>query len=209
MVLYSEVCRLYRQGIVMPYACCEVHRCADRQFIHLCCCAAGLLCVRSWWMGCASCLTSPFPSSSSTPLSKSSMSPSWRIQNQRRCLALRKRRPTFAFTFLFSLLTSFQEMDSSAVLEKWGTRHHVSLNLWFDLHSSKALHCCFQKQQGHVFCLLFMEACLYAGTDWLSSSVSQRVARGQLEHPTTQYPLWYICLERRHEKMLDFRSVEG
>ena len=31
-----------------------------------------------------------------------------------------------------------------------------------------------------TLCLLSKEACLYTGADWLSSSVSQRVARGQL-----------------------------
>ena len=31
-----------------------------------------------------------------------------------------------------------------------------------------------------LFCLVSEEACLYVGADWLSSSVSQSVVRGQL-----------------------------
>ena len=38
----------------------------------------------------------------------------------------------------------------------------------------------FENSTATCFCLLSNEACLYAGTDLLSSSVSQRVARGQL-----------------------------
>ena len=70
--------------------------------------------------------------------------------------------------------------DSSVHLNKRGKQNQVSSRSRFDLHSPKAFYRCFRKQYGHVLCLLFKEACLYASTDWLSSSVNQRLARCQL-----------------------------
>ena len=77
-------------------------------------------------------------------------------------------------------LTSRLETDSSAHLDKRSEQHLLSSNSWFILHIPKALHRCFRKQHGHVFCLQSEKACLYASADWLSPSVSQRVARGPL-----------------------------
>ena len=79
-----------------------------------------------------------------------------------------------------SQLNSLQETDSSADVFKRTKQHHVNSNSRFDLHSPKARCRCFRKQHGHVFCLLSKEACLYAGADCLSSTVSQRVARSPL-----------------------------
>ena len=39
-----------------------------------------------------------------------------------------------------------------------------------------------------VHALFSKEVCLYAGADWLSSSVSQRVVKGQLDHVTLYVP---------------------
>ena len=43
------------------------------------------------------------------------------------------------------------------------------------------LRCCvpLSVEHGHVFSLLSKEACFYAGAEWLSSYVSQKVARDQ------------------------------
>ena len=49
--------------------------------------------------------------------------------------------------------TRRQEPDSSAHLDKHSKQHHVRSNSHFDLLSSKSLHLCFRKQQGHMLCL--------------------------------------------------------
>ena len=52
------------------------------------------------------------------------------------------------------------------------------------------------------FCLLSKEACLYAGADWLSSSVSHRVARGQWYGRVFRFYGWYFrenMLARKRE----------
>ena len=77
-------------------------------------------------------------------------------------------------------LTSRQETDDSAHLDKRSKEHHVSWNSRFDLHSLKVFDGCFRKQHGHEFRLLFEETRFHAGSDWISSPVIQKVARGQL-----------------------------
>lgn len=72
-------------------------------------------------------------------------------------------------------MTSGQETDSFAHLDKRGKQHCMSLNSRFDLHSPKALLCCSWKQHSHMFCVLSEETCLYVSADW-----HQNVARGQL-----------------------------
>ena len=68
---------------------------------------------------------------------------------------------------------------------KWAelsvNKHRVSWNSRFDLYSTKALLPLFSKKTRPraLFTLVFKEACFYAGADWLSSSVSQKVASGQ------------------------------
>ena len=88
--------------------------------------------------------------------------------------------------YIFRNVTDFSP-DSSAHLDKWSKHHHVRSNSRFDLHSPQTLYSCFRKQHGHVFCLRYNctwpvkgSVSKYAGADWLSSSVSQTVTRGQL-----------------------------
>ena len=52
-------------------------------------------------------------------------------------------------------LTSRQETDSSAHLDKLSEQHHVSPNSRFDLHSPTTLYPCLRKQHGYVLCLHF------------------------------------------------------
>ena len=87
-------------------------------------------------------------------------------------------RRTVQFQEMSFWLKSRQQTDSSAHLGKLSRQHYGSWNSQFDLHGPKALHCCFPKRHGHVFYLLSKEACLFAGTHWINSSVSQRVAKG-------------------------------
>ena len=63
-------------------------------------------------------------------------------------------------------------------------------NSLFYLHSRKMLYCRFRKQRSHMLCLHSSdswttpqpkEVCLYTNTDWLSSSVNQKVARGRFQ----------------------------
>lgn len=71
------------------------------------------------------------------------------------------------------------EVDSSAYINKQSQQRHARSNSRFDLLNPKALHSChwFWKQHSRVFCLLSTVVCLLAGTDWLSSSVIQRVSK--------------------------------
>ena len=82
-------------------------------------------------------------------------------------------------------LTSRQETDSSAHLDKRSKQHHVSANPRFDLHSPKNASLLFSKDNTATrFCRLCKEVCLlYAGADWLSSAVNQRVARHTPRQP--------------------------
>ena len=57
---------------------------------------------------------------------------------------------TWDLQFLQHQLTSRQETDSSAHLDKRSKEYHVILNSRFDLHSPEALYCCFRKQHGLV-----------------------------------------------------------
>ena len=50
-------------------------------------------------------------------------------------------------------LSSRQEADSSAHLNKRSRQHQVSSNFRFDQHSPMAVYRCFRKLHGHVFCL--------------------------------------------------------
>ena len=77
------------------------------------------------------------------------------------------------------MLTSGLETNSSNHSNERSKQHHLRSNSLLDLHSPKALHYHFRKQHRHAFCLLSQEACWYAGADWLSSFVSQRVATGR------------------------------
>ena len=82
----------------------------------------------------------------------------------------------------------------SAHLDERSKHHHVSLKSRFNQRSPEALYRCFRKtlRPRALFTLqwyfdnppdcLRNRLSLYAGADWLSSSVSQRVARGQLGH---------------------------
>ena len=81
----------------------------------------------------------------------------------------------------FNRLLSRIETESSAHLDKRSKQHHVSWNSRFDLHSPTAVHVVFENHIAMFFDytkrILSKEACLYADDDWLSSSVSQRLAR--------------------------------
>ena len=50
-----------------------------------------------------------------------------------------------------------------------------------------------------VFFILSKEACLYAGADWLSPSVSQRVARSFFTRDCNEAKLPQKCLKRPSE----------
>ena len=53
--------------------------------------------------------------------------------------------------------------------------NHVRSNSRFDFHSpQKRFIVVFENNTARCFCLLSMEACLYEGADWLSSSVTER-----------------------------------
>ena len=65
-------------------------------------------------------------------------------------------------TPLFSSLTFRRETDSFAHIDMRSKQHHLSLNSRFDLHSPRALQCCFRKQHSRMFCLLSKEACRFA-----------------------------------------------
>lgn len=80
-------------------------------------------------------------------------------------------------------LTLRQETGSSTHWNKWSEQHHVSFNstVWSARPQSsfplflKTLPCAL-----FTLCSLSGKAYLYTGADWLGSSVSQRVVRGQL-----------------------------
>ena len=67
-------------------------------------------------------------------------------------------------------LTCRLEVDDFVHCDERSKQHHVSSYSRFDLHNPNALHCYFRKQHSPVFSLL--EAFLYSGDGWLSSSVS-------------------------------------
>ena len=89
-------------------------------------------------------------------------------------------------------LTSRQETDSPAYLDKRSKIHHVTSYSRLVLHSPKALYRCLPRQHGHVPCFVYTtmvlgqpawvskEAYLYANAYWLSLSVGQKVARDHL-----------------------------
>ena len=54
-------------------------------------------------------------------------------------------------------------------------QHHVSFSSRFDLHSPKALHCCFRKQYGRVLCSHFVCRLRRRGADWLRSKTHKRL----------------------------------
>ena len=96
--------------------------------------------------------------------------------------------PAWAHGNVFWQLISGQKTDSSAHLDKRSKQNHVSSNSRFDPHSRFAV--LFENNVTTCFvdttveleqpAVLSNEACcLYAGVDWLSSSVRQRVARDQ------------------------------
>ena len=83
----------------------------------------------------------------------------------------------------------------------------MSSNSRFDLRSAKALYwflsfflsVFFSKtKHGNMFCLPSKEACLYAGANWLSTSVNQRVARDN----------WPLARDREFSAHLDRRSKQ-
>ena len=80
-------------------------------------------------------------------------------------------------------LTSCRETDSSNHMDKRSKEHYV--------HSSKSLTVVFENNKASIFFSFFFflslqraglskEACLYAGAEWLNSSVSQSLAKSQL-----------------------------
>ena len=88
------------------------------------------------------------------------------------------------------LLTSRQETDRSAQLDKWSKQRQVSSNLRFDLHSPKAFCRRFQKQHVvYATTALGQPAGLSkeAGAGWLGYSVSHRWQ--EVNWPRTKYHL--------------------
>ena len=87
-------------------------------------------------------------------------------------------------------MTSRQDIDSSAHLDKQSRQHHVSWIDRFDLHSIKSFTVVFQNNTATCFAYTTMalgqptglskELCLYVVADWLRSSVCQKVASSQL-----------------------------
>ena len=75
-------------------------------------------------------------------------------------------------------LTSRQETDSSAHLDKGSKHHHVSSNLTVRSAKPQSASQLFSKTR-RPGVLFSQEAWLYAGSGWLSLSVRQRVATGQ------------------------------
>ena len=84
----------------------------------------------------------------------------------------------------FPPLTSRQATDTCAHLGKRSKQCHVKFELSVRSAQPQSAFTLFSKttRPRGLFtrCLLSKKACLYAGADWLTSSVSQRVARGPL-----------------------------
>ena len=84
-----------------------------------------------------------------------------------------------------------QETDSSTHLDKQSQTGPCEFELTAQFCTAPK---CFNvvRGRGMATCLLSKEACLYMDIDWLSFSVSQRVARGQLQCCKQHSFLWHL-----------------
>ena len=86
---------------------------------------------------------------------------------------------SFVFLWWVQFPSSFPNLSTSPAVTRFFFEHHVS---WSSQPQSAFTLFSKTTRPRALFtrCLLSKKACLYAGADWLTSSVSQRVARGPL-----------------------------
>ena len=81
--------------------------------------------------------------------------------------------------------------------DKRSKQHYVRSNSRFNLHSPKAIRCCFREQQAK--CSLSKEVCLYAGDNWLKLICqSQGGDRSNNHSPTIHRWLLPQCKSHGH-----------